>query len=118
MLHPESSGALVGTGQGLGVAFGMGEKGRVEVTAHATRLAKFHPFGKMLGLELVAIDPTAVFLIKNGIAGVKIELYRAGHERDDLINILHQLRGSGCLARVIARGLNTARKALFFLLSR
>ena len=62
VLDPELAGLLVGGGQGQRIALGMGEEGGVEVTAHISFLAEVHPLLEVLGLQLVTVDPAAVFL--------------------------------------------------------
>ena len=79
MLYPEFPGLLVGAGKGQRVALGVGEKGGVKVCAQPSCLAEIHPFFEVLGLQFVPVYPR-VFLVKNGVGGVEIDLFGAGAE--------------------------------------
>jgi hypothetical protein len=79
VFHPEFPGLLVGTGKGQRVALGMGEKGGVEVCAQPSCLAEIHPFFEVLRLQFVPVYPR-VFLVKNGVGSMEIDLFGAGAE--------------------------------------
>ena len=64
----------------------------------------------MLRFQLIPIHPLAV--LKNGIAGVKIQLLGAGAELQHHVQIGHQLlRGSGP-ARIVGGGLDASGEGL------
>ena len=55
----------------------MAEKGRIEVQTDTVFLGEINPFLKVPGLNLIAVHP-GIFLIKNGVAGVHIDLLGSG----------------------------------------
>ena len=110
VLYPEFSRFLVCRGKGKGVTLGMGKEGGVKVCSEASLLTEIDPLFKVLGLDLVAVYPAAVFLVENCVAGVKIYLLGAGTKGKSHVKVGHKLLGGACAAGVVARGLNTARK--------
>ena len=64
--------------KGKRVAHGVREKRGVKVAAEAALLAEIHPLFKVLGLNFIPVYPAAVFIVKNSIAGVKIQLFSTG----------------------------------------
>ena len=110
VVNPEFPGCFIRGGQGQGIALRMGEEGGVEIAAQAALLAKFHPFLKMLRLQLVPVRPFAVF--KDGIAGVQVHLRRAGNQADDLVQVRHQLLRIAGPAGIIAGGLDAPGQGL------
>ena len=111
VFHPEFPGLLVGAGKGQWVALGVGEKGGVKVCAQPSCLAEIHPFFEVLQLQPVPVHPR-VFLVKNGVGGMEIDLFGAGAEGQHLVHICHQfLRGAGTTG-VVAGGLDAAGQGL------
>ena len=86
----------------------MREEGRVKIKSHAALLGKFHPLFKVAGKKRVAVGKFTVF--KNSVAGVYVDLFRAGTQRKRLVHIGEKLVGRSCATRVVARRLNAARK--------
>ena len=82
VLDPEAAGFLVGGTERQRITLRVGEERRVEVRAEAVLFAEVHPRCKMLRLQLIAVDPLA--LGKNSIAGVEIQLLRAGAQLHSL----------------------------------
>ena len=64
----------------------------------------------MLRLQLIAVDP--LVLGKNSIAGVEIQLLRAGAQLQHLLDIRHQLLRGPRAAGIAAGGLDAAGKGL------
>ena len=112
VVNPEAAGLLIGGGQGEGVALGVGEEGGVEVAAQAPRPAEVHPLLEVLGLQPVPVHPAAVFVVKDGVAGVEIELLHAGAQLEDQVDVGHQFLGSAGPAGVVAGGLDAAGEGL------
>ena len=110
VVDPEPAGFLTGAGQGQRVAFGVGEEGRVKVAAQPPIPAEVHPFLKVLRLQPVPVGPLTV--LKDGVAGMKIQLFPAGAELQNLIQIRHQLLGVSRPPGVVAGGLDAAGKGL------
>ena len=110
VVNPEAPRGLIGRAQRQRVAFGMGEKRRIEVRTEAVLFAKFRPRRKVLRLQPVPVGPLAV--LKNGIAGVKIQLLCAGAELQDFLDVCHQLLRRSRAAGIIAGGLDAARERL------
>ena len=111
VFYPEFPGLLVGAGKGQRIALGVGEKGGVEVCAQPSCLAEIHPFFEVLRLQLVPVYPR-VFLVKNGVGGMEIDLFGAGAEGQHLVHVGHQFfRGAGT-AGVVAGGLDAAGQGL------
>lgn len=106
MVDPEAARLLVGGGQGQRVAFGVGEKGGVEVAAQAPRLAELHPGGEVLGLQRVPAGPLSG--PEDGVAGVEVQLFQAGAQLQHHVQVGHQLLGGAGPAGVIPRGLDAA----------
>ena len=88
----------------------MGKERRVEVRAEAVLFAEVDPRCKMLRLQLIAVDP--LVLGKNSIAGVEIQLLRAGAQLQHLLDIRHQLLRGPRAAGIAAGGLDTAGEGL------
>ena len=106
MAYPEGADLIVGIGKGKAFGrLGMAEEGGVEIQAHVVLLGKLYPLGKVLGLQLVAVDRLA---IEDGVDGVKIDLLFAGDQLQSDLQIGHQLFGSAGLAGIVAGGLDTA----------
>ena len=111
VFYPEFPGLLVGAGKGQRIALGVGEKGGVEVCAQPSCLAEIHPFFEVLRLQPVPVHPW-VFLVKNGVGGMEVDLFGAGTEGQHLVHVGHQFfRGAGT-AGVVAGGLDAAGQGL------
>ena len=111
MFYPEFPSLFVGAGKGQRVALGVGEKGGVEVCTQPSCLAEIYPFFEVLRLQFVPVHPW-VFLVKNGVGGMEIDLFGAGAEGQHLVHVGHQfLRGAGT-AGVVAGGLDAAGQGL------
>ena len=108
MVDPEAPGLPVGGGQGQRVALGVGEKGGVEVAAQPPRLAEIHPGSEMLRLQLVPVGPLAV--LKNGVAGVEVQLLHPGAQLEHQVQVGHQFLRCPGPAGVVPRGLDAAGK--------
>ena len=102
VLDPELADARVVAGQGKAVVGqGMREEGGVKVDAVVVLLGPVDPAGKMLGLELVALDLLAAGL---GIDGVQVQPVRAGDQAVGLVQVAAQLVGVARLAGIVAGG--------------
>ena len=110
VLDPEAAGFLVGGTERQRITLRVGEEGGVKVRAEAVLFAEVHPRCKMLRLQLIAVDPLA--LGKNSIAGVEIQLLRAGAQLQHLLDIRHQLLRGPRAAGIAAGGLDAAGKGL------
>ncbi len=107
MFNPEFPHFRVRTGKRQTVFnFRMGKESRVEIQTHASLLREIHPSLEMPGLDLITIHKLAV--LKDGIAGMYIDFFPAGHQAHRLVQIGKQLIRRPGLAGIIAGGLNTA----------
>ena len=108
VLDPEAADAFIGVREGEHAALGVRERGRVEVEFHAVGLGPVHPAGEVFGTQRVAVDGARRTEI--GIACVQAQAVAPRYERRGGEDILTQLLDVARLTRVVARGLNAARK--------
>ena len=96
----------------LVVHLGMTEDGGVEIDAISVLFGPFDPGFEVGVRDLVAIDP-GVFVGEDGIRGVQCDALRAGHHAHRFFEVGFQLFEVARTARVVAGGLDAARKAAF-----
>lgn len=114
VFDPEGSRFGIGAGKRQGIAHGVREEGGVKIASQTSFLAEINPFFKMLGFDLIAVNPTAVFLVKNGVAGMQIEFLFGGTKLQSYVQVCHQLTGGGSASRVVSGRLNSARRNFLF----
>ena len=104
VLNPEAAHLVVRGGKGAVLAQGVGEEGGVEIQAVALLHRPVGPGGEMLGLQGVAVHVCIALVI----AGVDVDLLRAGDEAQGEIHVGAQLLGGAGLAGIVAGGLDAA----------
>ena len=113
VVDPESARLRIGGRERKFVVhLGMTEDGGVEIDAIAVLFGPLDPRFEVGIRDLVAIDP-GVFVGEDGIRGVQRDALRAGHHAHRFFEVCFQLFEVARATRVVAGGLNTARKAAF-----
>ena len=107
MVDPELPCLLVGACKGQPVLYPVvGKEGGVKINSHIPFFGKGHPLCKMLRPDFISVHKLP--FLKDGIAGMEIQLLFARHQPKRLIHVLHQFFGGSCFPGIIPRGLYAA----------
>ena len=105
VFNPEIPDIVVGICQGEVSAFGMRERGAVEVERHVVFAAPFHPRSKVRLVNLVAVNHTTAEV---GIDLVQTQPVLSGDEALGLHDVGSQLVDVPGLSRVVSRALDAS----------
>src|SRR5262245_23572408 len=104
MSDPKSSDGIIAMSQReAAVGLGMRKERWIEIESKAAALCPVDPGGKMLRLQLVALDLSAGVI---GVDRVQVEAMLAGNQTECLVEVGTKFVDDACLTRIITRRLN------------
>ena len=106
VIDPELSYVPNLAGQSAVGCLGVGKTGWIKINSHTSLPGVFHPFFKVLRLNLVPVNLLA--FLKNGVAGVEVDPVFSGNQFQGLVHVRHQFLWCPGSSRVIPCGLNSS----------